>query len=280
MIILFKKVLKPLGFIRAKIREKIYFKISSFFVVSFPKSGRTWLRVFLAKYFSLFFGIPMSLHFVYLSPKRRNIPKITFSHGNVLSAETGAMEKDVKCLANKKIIFMVRDPRDVVVSYFFQQKKRASLFGGASQLGGAESLSGISDFIRHNILGIDRIIDFMNLWYENRGKAKDMILIKYEDCLSRPREEFGKALDFLGVRTDKNKLDEAVEYSSFENMKKLEERDVLGDDRLRPGDPNDPESFKVRKGKAGGFRDYLSAEDIEYVNGRFKWLNSVFGYTL
>jgi hypothetical protein len=35
---------------------------------------------------------------------------------------------------------------------------------------------------------------------------------------------------------------------------------------LRTPSSADPESFKVRKGRVGGFRDYLSPEDIEYVD--------------
>jgi len=35
---------------------------------------------------------------------------------------------------------------------------------------------------------------------------------------------------------------------------------------LAPGDINDPESFKIRRGKIGGYIDYLSKEDIEFIN--------------
>lgn len=49
-------------------------------------------------------------------------------------------------------------------------------------------------------------------------------------------------------------------------MRKAELHDSFGHERLRPADPHNPESFKVRRGKVGGYVDYLSSEDIAYVD--------------
>ena len=47
---------------------------------------------------------------------------------------------------------------------------------------------------------------------------------------------------------------------------------------LRPGDVRDPESFKVRRGKVGGYREYLSVEDQEYAAAALTQLDPRFGY--
>ena len=47
---------------------------------------------------------------------------------------------------------------------------------------------------------------------------------------------------------------------------------------LRAGDVRDPESFKVRRGKIGGYEDYLSAEDRQYATDALTRLDPRFGY--
>ncbi len=61
-------------------------------------------------------------------------------------------------------------------------------------------------------------------------------------------------------------LQAAVELGRFENMQKAEETDAYDDFRLRTTDSDDPESRKVRRGKAGGYVDYMSAADIDYCD--------------
>ena len=48
-------------------------------------------------------------------------------------------------------------------------------------------------------------------------------------------------------------------------MRRLEEAGTLRNNRLRPTIAGDPEAFKVRRGIVGGYRDYLSADDIGYA---------------
>jgi hypothetical protein len=47
---------------------------------------------------------------------------------------------------------------------------------------------------------------------------------------------------------------------------------------LQPGDARDPESFKVRRGKIGGYIDYLEQEDMAYVAEVMRELDPRFGY--
>ena len=48
-------------------------------------------------------------------------------------------------------------------------------------------------------------------------------------------------------------------------MQKLEAAGAFDSNILHPGDVRDPESFKVRRGKVGGYREYLSAEDQQFA---------------
>lgn len=53
----------------------------------------------------------------------------------------------------------------------------------------------------------------------------------------------------------------AVEYSSFENLKKLERNRIK-----ESGKTDDPEAYKARKGKVGNYGQYLDESDIAYID--------------
>jgi hypothetical protein len=64
-------------------------------------------------------------------------------------------------------------------------------------------------------------------------------------------------------------------------MKQLEQTAAFGraDRRIVPGEVGNPDSFKVRRGKVGGYRDYLSDEQAAELDGLVATrLSSVFGY--
>jgi len=47
---------------------------------------------------------------------------------------------------------------------------------------------------------------------------------------------------------------------------------------MQPGDTNDEESYKVRKGKVGGYLEYLSQDDMNFINQVIKEAGHPFGY--
>jgi hypothetical protein len=73
-------------------------------------------------------------------------------------------------------------------------------------------------------------------------------------------------LEFMGLgHPDEAAIAAAVRYGAFENMRRLE-RSGIFPRKMSPGDPGDEESYQVRKGKIGGYVDYLSPDDIAYVD--------------
>lgn len=71
---------------------------------------------------------------------------------------------------------------------------------------------------------------------------------------------------------------EAIEFSKFENMKKMEAEDQLKTNILRPGDPYDPDSFKVRNGEVGGYVNYFSDDELPLLNSSIAGLDPFYGY--
>lgn len=249
------------------------------YVVSFPKSGRTWLRVFIAKYIAVAYGVPFSVNTAPLIGTKTPLVRLGFSHCgfDAVAGVTGErkVRKCIDELAGKRIVLLVRDPRDVVVSYFFQRRARDVKYGR-----GIDERVTLSHFIRDDVNGLHRIIDLMNRWYDAWGGRKDFLLLRYEDCRAQTEHEFRRVLSFLipePIREDALKA--ALAYSSFENMKEMERSDALKSDVLRPADAQNPDSFKVRKGQVGGWRELFNHDDTAYAAIELKRLHRVFGYS-
>jgi len=166
---------------------------------------------------------------------------------------------------------LVRDPRDALVSYYFHSTRRRD---------DNHELS-LKDFVKHPWWGADRIVAFMKGWHEHRHVPSDFLLVRYEDLHRDTAAELRRILAFLNLEDVSDEIVRtSVDYASFDNMLKMSLNELSEEPRLAPADPQDPESFKMRKGEIGGYRRYLSAADVEYVEESIRRnLPSFFGYT-
>jgi hypothetical protein len=155
----------------------------------------------------------------------------------------------------KKVAFLARDPRDVLVSSWYHLKFREKIYQ-----------SSLSEFIRDDLVGIHKVVAFMNIWVENSDVPNGFYLLTYEQLHCDPILSFRRLLDFMGVPVISEVLESAVKESSFEKMKRMELNGSLKDPWMTPGSKDTNHSVKIRKGKAGGFREELSEEDTEFLN--------------
>jgi hypothetical protein len=72
-----------------------------------------------------------------------------------------------------------------------------------------------------------------------------------------------------------------VDFAAYDNMKKMEQEKFFKNSgaRVKPGDSNNPASFKVRKAKVGGYRDYFTDEQVATLGRMTAELDPVFGYS-
>ena len=137
------------------------------------------------------------------------------------------------------------------------------------------------DLLRDRRYGITAIIKTMNRWFVEFAHRKNFTLVHYESLRSAPERNFRALLATLGEpEPDSEALQYALEFSDFSNMQRLEAAGVFDSKILRSRDVANPESFKVRRGKVGGFRDYLSPEDQAFAAEALKQLDARFGYTI
>jgi len=252
-------------------------------IVSFGKSGRTWLRVMLSRYYQVKYGIGERhlIGFDNLHKKNRAIPKLFFTHDNYLKDYTG--NRDSKAdFYDKKVVLLVRNPLDVAVSQFFQWKYRMRPGKKAlNQYPEHGSDIEIYDFLMDPDAGLNKIIDYLNLWASEAGKIKDLLIVRYEDMRSNTGEILEKIVTFLGTPGEQDLIQEAVRFASVENMRNMETKRTfwLSGSRMVAKDKSNPNSYKVRKAKVGGYRDYFDDKQIQDLNRLVAdRLDSIFGY--
>ena len=248
-------------------------------ILSIPKSGRTWLRAFLCAYFCKRFGLEFTLR-----PGRYDLPgfpRVVFSHDLFEHRTKGDRWDRVRGkyliprheLKRAKIILLTRDPRDCFVSLYLQLTRRDP--NAPVKL----KRKTVSEMLRDEKFGLRAIVNTMNDWIDEFSHRDNFILVRYEALRAAPAEYFRDLLGVLGEPVpDANIFEEALEFSRFENMQKLEAAGAFDSNILHPGDVRDRESFKVRRGKVGGYREYLSLEDQKYAADALMKLDSRFGY--
>lgn len=211
-------------------------------IISHPKSGRTWLRAMFAE---------------------AAIGGVSFSHagsGEQAGLTIASLRRIYWSWRNKRILLLIRDPRDTIVSFFFQATRRSRVYSGS-----------FADFVRDPRFGIERVVDFNLLWLSEPKRFPEFKLLTYEQLHRDTPTNFGEAAQFLtGRQLNEFNLKRAVNRSSFEALHAMElsgEGKKRWGARLSPGDRLDPESFKTRRGIIGGWRDYFSPGDEEYAAG-------------
>ncbi len=229
------------------------------FIISYPKSGRTWLRLLVGKVLCDRFGVdPTHMLDTLRATSIAGVLPTKFTHdGSGMREESNfrAIESSKLQYRGKKVVLLVRDPRDVMVSCYFQATKRINVYQGP-----------ISDFVRSEHYGIERCVKFYSAWHQNRHVPASFLLVRYEDMHANPQAALKSVLEFMSVRdVDSQMLDAAIEFGRFDNMKKLEATGHFKRQVLTPGNAKDGESFKVRRGKVGGYADYLSPDDCRYL---------------
>jgi hypothetical protein len=255
-------------------------------LASYPKSGNTWLRAFLANYWAggvepvpinelpnFALGDGMLLHYEQISGKpaaelsedeiRALRPKVhewfATHRGETVMVKTHSYlghEGGVPLVtpqATFGAVYVVRNPLDVAVSY--AHHFQATLDNAVRALTEEETILPAHDNLLPTVIG--SWTQHVRSWTETPGLHRHVM--RYEDMLEKPGPAFGRLIDFLGVPREAKRLANAVKFSSFKELKKQEERNSFVEAR-----PDGKARF-FRSGKRGGWRDVLSEAQAERI---------------
>ncbi len=251
---------------------------------SYGKSGRTWVRVMISRYYQLAYSLPDNILMGFDNFHRmdKNVPQIFFTHDNYLRTFTGNLDSK-KDYYDKKTVLLVRKPQDVAVSQFFQWKYRMRPAKKAMNKYPAHNADiSIYEFVKDPNQGMGHIIEFMNNWAKELPNIKNLLVVRYEDLRTQPEMEMARIVEFLDMEPSEKLLRDTVEFASVENLRKKEQENYFwrSGSRVQARDSKNPDSFKVRKAKVGGYKDYFDDEQLAELDAMVdSQLLPVFGYT-
>jgi hypothetical protein len=186
------------------------------FIVSYPRSGNTWTRFLIANLLH-----PEEL--VTFASIERLIPDAEAQSSR--SLKKVARPRFIKSHEYfdhryPRVVYIVRDPRDVVLSYYhFQRKYR--------QIDDQYPLERyVGDFVNGRPTPPDWGTwgENVGTWLSARANDQGFLLLRYEDIMENPTRELGRIAGFLGVDASPQRLESAITRSSVERMRELEQK--------------------------------------------------------
>jgi hypothetical protein len=260
------------------------FRRCDYVFASYGKSGRTWVRVMISRYFQLAHDVPegIILGFDNFHRVDSTVPKVFFTHDNYLRQYLGNPDSK-KDFYRHKTILLVRKPQDVAVSQFFQWKFRMrpykKTFNRYPEHGADIS---VYDFVFHEHQGLPRIVRALNDWARELDRFDHLLVVRYEDLRTDAEAQLARIMAFLGEDVNPEHVKGAVDFATVEKMRKMESENYFwrSGSRVQAKDVDNPDSYKTRKAKVGGYRDYFDDDQVAeidaYVN---EHLLPAFGYT-
>ncbi len=259
-------------------------------IIVHPKSGGTWLRVMLSRIYQTKYGLRP--HLLVKSDELCNyvaaLPRFLITNGHY--AYEGAVKRlfeevdTGRAFHGKKVILLIRHPCDIAVSWYLQFKNRTKaykreLIEATLRHPVRRDEISIRDFVLHSELGLTAIIEYLNEWEKLVSRVPLRLVVRYEDLRSRPADTLRRVVSFIGEDVADGTIEEAVAFGSFDNLRSMEMANFFKSGGLSLRDPKNPDTYKVRRGKVGGYRDYFNHEDVALMDAIVQArLSPAFGY--
>lgn len=202
-------------------------------IIEHPKCGRTWLY---------------NMMNIIISHDKLAIKRLDRAHNNtsLLNRENKYKKRQYLDIHKKLnyIIFLIRNPKDVINSFYFWATVRGNYFSGS-----------MSQFIKSKY-GIEYLLKFYRDWDKIHNENNNIIPIYYEDLKQNTKETLVNLFDKIGFNVSDKALNKAIKQTSFNKMRKQE------------GKFNN--SAKFRKGIIGDHKNNFTKKDIKYCNDLIK----------
>jgi hypothetical protein len=194
-------------------------RVGDVFLVSYPKSGNTWLRFLIANAIKVHYQIAQEVNFfsiLNIIPEvrgskniaqagpfgRTDIPRIIKSH----SAYNPYFDR---------VLLLVRDPRDVMLSYYYYLINVKQL----------SPHTNLSEFIRSQKYGIQNWKNHTKSWcFHQMSNGQIIKIFRYEDFLINPAHNLSSIMECFGINLTQKSVEDALFLSSKERMKDLESK--------------------------------------------------------
>jgi len=244
--------------LRRDLRDSAWLSEADAVVVSFPKSGRTFVRAMLARLYQRRFGIDERglLEFPMLRRAPAEAPRVLFTHAGDAMRPPEDIRIDPSDYSHAKLVLIARHPGDIAVSRYFHLKHR-SRDPARREL----TEQPLERFIWTDSGGIPSIVAFLNQF----ARVPGVTIIRYADFVNEPEVALQRLAKAIGLEVTREDIADAVQFASLPNLKAREKEGYFTSARLRPSRRGDEKSGKVRSGAVGGYRD-LPADSVAKID--------------
>jgi Sulfotransferase domain. len=253
---------------RLRIERDITIFPDDIFLTSYPRSGNTWTRFLVG-------NLVHTEEAVTFLNVERLVPDM-YKHGDYymrhLPRPRILKSHEVFDPRYKRIIYIVRDPRDVAISNYHWEMKQRSVKDGVP----------IEEFLPDWIGGKvwDRLGnwgDHVTSWLSTRGDRAAFVMLRYEDLIEDPARELVKVANLLGIEPSPERLARAANLSSADRMRQLEQ--TQGKKWVQTRYTRQDKPF-VRKAASGGWKAVLSPKSVAAIEAAWGDIMTSIGYPL
>lgn len=239
------------------------------FLVSYPRSGNTWTRLLMV-------NLLYPQENVTFANIERFIPDAHWQSNRTLKRTPRPRIIKTHQYFDpryRKMIYIVRDPRDIALSYYDFQRKYEHI---ADDYPLEES---VKDFVYGRLSSVNWGTWGENVgsWLYTRGQRKDFLLLRYEDMIADTPRELARIARHLSLNVTPERLQTITEQCSAERMRKLEkqgENEWIATKKHRKDIPF------VRVAKSGGWRTNLPEACVAMIESAWGELMAALGYEL
>ena len=267
-------------------------------LASYPKSGNTWVRMFLRSYFlksSEQFSLNKegSGNFeAHIFPNIKMLKNASIDHTKFIEIAKNWVALQDFINLNGKLnffkthngnftinghpftntdntiggIYIVRDPRDVLLSYShhlaLSHKDTLEIMLKNEHYELDLSDKNIKDGYKRSILG-----NWSNHYLSWKlYKGRKIFILKYEDLVENPKKKFLEILEYLknffSLEINEERINKSINVTKFENLQKLEKQHGFNEQS------NNPNFF--RKGIIGDWKTSLDPKLTKVIEKNFK----------
>jgi Sulfotransferase domain len=253
---------------RLRLEREITIFPDDVFLTSYPRSGNTWTRFLVAnlaypKKPVTFLSIETLVPDMYKSADRtlRRLPR-----PRILKSHEPFDPR------YKRVVYIVRDPRDSAVSNYYWELKQKSFPDDYP----------IDDFIPRWMAPtfwprIGSWGEHVMSWLSTRHGKSGFVLVRYEDLKSNPAPELAKVAGLLGLESTPAGLARAIELSSADQMRNLEKTEGAKWAATKYTRPDKP---FVRSAVSGGWQSIIPEKSVALIESTWGPIMKLLGYEL